>query len=242
MQWNGRLAGGCTALALLAASLLGAEPAPAEQADEPDGVTGPQLDGQGNFVPLFNGRDLSGWAGAVKGYVVKDGVLACRPTSGGRIYTEDDYADFILRFEFKLLPGANNGVSIRTPPGGEGALHGMEIQILDDSVPAHRNAPAWHKHGSIFGVVAAKAGHLRPVGEWNSQEVTAHGTHIVVKLNGTTIVDADLAPILESGQTADGKGVMKAHPGLHRKTGRIGFIGTGSRVEFRDIRVKVLNK
>jgi hypothetical protein len=78
------------------------------------------------------------------------------------------------------------------------------------------------------------------VGEWNAQEVTAHGTRVVVRLNGTTILDANLAKVIESGQTADGLGVMKAHPGLPRKSGRIGFLGGGSRVEFRDIRIRVL--
>ncbi|HUT34109.1 MAG TPA: DUF1080 domain-containing protein [Planctomycetota bacterium] len=228
-------------LALVAsAGLFAGEPEPVETPPEPEGVVGPQHDGQENFVPLFNGRDLTGWAGALKGYTVKDGVLACRPESGGRIYTEEEYADFVLRFEFKLSPGANSGLSIRTPPGGEGAKDGMEIQILDDSSPLYRNMPAWYKHGAIFGVAPAKPGHLRPVGEWNTQQVIARGTRVVVKLNGTIILNADLAPILESGRTADGRGVMAAHAGLHRKSGRIGFIGSGSKAEFRDVWIKVL--
>jgi len=227
-------------MALVAASVFGGAPAPPEDEDEPDGVTGPQLDGQESFVPLFNGRDLTGWAGALKGYAVKDGALVCLPDRGGRIYTEEDYADFVLRFEFRLTPGANNGLTLRTPPGGEGAYSGMEIQILDDTWPLYRDKPAWYKHGSIYGVAPAKGGHLRPVGEWNSQEVAAHGTRIVVRLNGTTILAADLSKTIESGETADGLGVMKAHPGLHRKSGRIGFIGSASKVEFRDIRVKAI--
>lgn len=223
-----------------AVAILGAEPDPREAPRDAETVVGPQENGQENFVPLFNGRDLTGWAGAVKGYAAKDGILTCLADRGGRIYTEDEYGDFVLRFEFKLSPGANNGLTIRTPPGGEGAKDGMEIQILDDGAAAYKDAPAWYRHGSIYGVVPAKTGHLRPVGEWNFQEVTARGTRITVRLNGAAILDADLAPILESGETADGLGVMQAHPGLHRTTGRIGFIGSGSRVEFRNLRVKPL--
>ncbi|MBM4038753.1 MAG: DUF1080 domain-containing protein [Planctomycetes bacterium] len=219
----------------VAAALAAAEAIP-----EPDGVVGPTHDGQESFVPIFNGRDLAGWAGALKGYAAKDAILSNRP-AGGRLWTEEDYADFTLRFEFKLSPDGNSGVSIRTPPGGEGAKDGMEIQILDDASPLYKSMPGWYKHGSIFGVVPAKPGHLRPVGEWNEQEITAHGSRVVVKLNGTVIVDADLAAIIESGKTPDGLG-LAAHPGLHRKTGRIGFIGTGPKVEFRNLRVKVLNR
>lgn len=186
------------------------------------------------FVSLFDGKTLQGWQGDTKGYVVENGKLVCAP--GGKLMTEKEYSDFVFRFEFNLPPGANNGVGIRASLQGDAAYGGMEIQILDDT---HEKYKGWLKdyqhHGSIYGVVPAKTGHRKPAGEWNSEEIMADGSHIKVTLNGQVIVDADLAQIKE---TMDGK----KHPGLHNEKGRIGFLGHGDRVEFRNIRIKELKK
>jgi len=184
------------------------------------------------FVLLFDGESHAGWQGATNGYAIEDGTLVCKP--GGNLYTKKEYADFIFRFEFKLPPGGNNGVGIRTPMQGTSAYVGMEIQILDDG---HKKYAGWLKpyqaHGSIYGVVPAKRGHLKPVGEWNSEEILCKGSHVKVTVNGVVVVDADLDKI---EQPADGK----KHPGLHNKKGYIGFLGHGDPVGFRHIRIKEL--
>ena len=194
----------------------------------------PAADADG-FVPLFNGKDLSGWTGNVKGYVPEaDGKLVCVPDRGqGNLYTTKEYANFVLRFDFKLSPGANNGLGIRAPTEEDAAYVGMEIQILDDSAEVYKNIEPWQSHGSIYNVVAAKPGHLKPVGEWNSEEVTADGRHVVVKLNGATIVDANLDDVKDPKTLA-------RHPGLARKSGHVGFLGHGSPLAFRNIRIKEL--
>ena len=183
------------------------------------------------FIPIFNGKDLTGWVGDTKGYVVEDGSMICKP--GGNIFTEKEYSDFVFRFEFKLTPGANNGVGIRAPLSGNAAYEGMEIQILDDRHPKYKDIQEYQAHGSIYGVVPAKRDHLKPAGEWNTEEITAKGNHITVVLNGVTIVDADIAKASEKG-TLDGKD----HPGLKNAKGHIGFLGHGDRLEFRNLRVK----
>ena len=184
------------------------------------------------FVPLFNGKDLTGWIGDTKGYVAEDNMIVCRP--GGNLYTAKEYSDFIVRFEFKLTPGANNGLGIRAPGKGDAAYAGMEIQILDDTSPKYATLQPYQYHGSIYGIVPAKRGHQKPVGEWNVEEVTAIGPHIKVVLNGVTIVDANLDEIKQTDKMHD----LKKHPGLHNKSGRIGFLGHGDLVWFRNIRVK----
>jgi hypothetical protein len=185
------------------------------------------------FERLFNGKDLTGWVGDTDSYGVKDGVLFCRKNTGTNIYTENEYSNFILRFEFKLDPGTNNGLGIRTPLEGDAAYVGMELQVLDNTAEMYSNLHAYQYHGSIYGVVAAKRGALNPVGTWNVEEVIADGTHITVKLNGQTIVDADIKEASQNG-TIDGK----EHPGLLNKSGHIGFLGHGDYIEFRNIRLK----
>lgn len=185
------------------------------------------------FVCLFDGKTLNGWQGDVKGYTVVDGTMACKP--GGNLYTAKEYANFVFRFEFKLPPAGNNGVSIRTPLNSPlpSAYSGMEIQVLDSEHPNYKDLQKYQYHGSIYGVVAAKRGFLKPVGEWNSEEIMADGGHIKVTLNGTVITDADISKI---DKTPDGQ----AHPGLHNAKGYIGWAGHGDPVEFRNIRIKEL--
>jgi Domain of Unknown Function (DUF1080) len=188
------------------------------------------------FESLFNGENLQGWVEASKkgrGYVVEDGLLVAPRDGGGNLFTAKEYADFVFRFEFRLEDGANNGIGIRAPLEGDAAYAGMEIQILDDSSPRYRNIrPAQH-HGSIYDVVPARAGFLKPVGEWNTEEITAKGRRITVVLNGTTIIDANLDDVQDPE-------VLKKHPGLARTSGHIGFLGHNTRVEFRNIRVRTL--
>lgn len=194
------------------------------------------------FTPLFDGKTLKGWRGSdakkpLTGYEVKDGVLICLKSGGGNIYTEKEYANFVFRFEFKLEPGANNGVGLRAPTSGDAAYVGMECQILDDSAPGYKDKlKPYQYHGSIYGVAPAKRGHLKTVGEWNSEEITCDGRNIKVVLNGETIVDVDLDKVAPGGKTVDGGN----HPGLKREKGHLGFLGHGARIEFRNLRIKEL--
>jgi hypothetical protein len=188
------------------------------------------------FVSIFNGRDLTGWVGDTKGYVVENGEMVCKP--GGNVFTEKEYSDFVFRFEFKLTPAANNGVAIRAPINQDNPSYtGMEIQILDDRDPKYKDLHDYQAHGSIYGVVPARRDHLKPVGEWNSEEITAKGRQVTVVLNGVTIVDADLDKASEKG-TVDGQ----PHPGLKNIKGHIGFLGHGDMLWFRNLRVKDLAK
>ena len=189
------------------------------------------------FVPLFNGRDMAGWTENTTGYYAKDGKMICDPTkAGGNVYTSDQYGDFIMRFEFKLTAGANNGLAIRAPLGGDAAYKGMEIQILEDSHPKYAKLKPYQFHGSVYGVVPAKRDCLKPVGEWNFEEVTAKGRQVTVKVNGKTIVDADLDKA-STPETMD----HRDHPGLKRDKGHIGFCGHGDYLEFRNIRIRSLD-
>ncbi len=191
---------------------------------------------EAGFVSLFNGADLTGWTGDKVGYRAEDGILLADPL--GNLYTEAEYGDSILRFEFKLTPGANNGIGIRVPQNGKASQEGMEIQILDDTAEKYAEVKPWQHHGSVYGIIPAKTGYLKPVGEWNEEEILVQGTRVRVVLNGTVIVDADLAPFRDGAPTPDGK----EHPGLKRERGHISLAGHKTKLSFRNLRIKPLEE
>jgi len=180
---------------------------------------------------------LDGWTGDKVSYTVEEGMIVINPgeVHGGNLYTGNEYSDFVFRFEFQLTPGANNGLGIRTPTEGDAAYVGMELQILDNTSSIYAGLEPYQYHGSVYGVIPARRGFLRPVGDWNYEEVTVKGTKIRVVLNGAVIINGDIAVASENG-TLDGQ----EHPGLKNSKGYIGFLGHGSLVRFRNIRIKEL--
>lgn len=190
------------------------------------------------YQVLFDGTNLDSWIGNTDAYTVSDeGTLACYPKkgSGGNLYSKEEYGDFIYRFNFRLTPGANNGIGIRAPLEGDAAYVGLEIQVLDNEAEVYKNLKEYQYHGSVYGVIPAKRGYLNPVEEWNEQEIYVKGNKIKVTLNGTVILDGNIAEASKNG-TLDGS----EHPGLKRKSGHLGFLGHGSEVHFKNIRIKSL--
>jgi hypothetical protein len=195
-------------------------------------------DEEKDFVPLFDGKSLDGWQIVGKvgpGYVVEDGVIVCPKDGGGKLFTKKEYANFVFRFEYRLEPGGNNGVGLRAPLEGDAAYVGMESQILDDDAPqyAGKLEPGQY-HGSIYKVLPAKQGAPKKAGEWNTEEIICDGRHIKVTVNGQVTVDGNLDEVKDPE-------VLKAHPGIQRKLGYVGFLGHGPEaVAFRNIRIKAL--
>ena len=187
------------------------------------------------FSLLFDGTNINQWIGNTDGYVIQDGALVVSPEkgSGGNLYTKEEYRDFIYRFDFQLTPGANNGIGVHAPLEGDAAYVGMEIQVLDSEHPMYASLQPYQYHGSVYGVIPAKRGYLKPTGEWNSEEIIVKGTKIKVVLNGIVIVDGDYALASKNG-TMD----HKEHPGLLNTTGHLGFLGHGDVVRFKNMRVK----
>jgi hypothetical protein len=189
------------------------------------------------FTPLFNGKNLDGWVGNKSAYRVENGMITIDPKGGGggNLFTEKEYSNFILRFEFLLTPGANNGLGIHAPLEGDAAYVGKEIQILDNEAEKYANLEDYQFHGSVYGVMPAKRGYLKAPGEWNQQEVIVEHPRIKVILNGTVILEGDYLEASKNG-TMD----QKNHPGLQRSSGHIGFLGHGDVLQFRNIRIKEL--
>ncbi|MFM7321986.1 MAG: DUF1080 domain-containing protein, partial [Armatimonadota bacterium] len=201
-------------------------------------LVAPSLAAKPKFQSIFDGKSLAGWNlvhPSGRGYVVENGELICPADGGGNLFTEREYSDFILRFEFKVSPGGNNGVGLRAPLEGDAAYVGMESQILDDDSPQYASLEPGQYHGSIYKVLPARRGATRKAGEWNREEIHAVGRHIKVVLNGKVIVDGNLNDVSDPATLA-------AHPGILRATGHVGFLGHGSDVRFRKIEIADLAK
>lgn len=189
------------------------------------------------FISLFNGKDLSGWIDETAVYHVEDSSIVMRPTQemGGNLYSENIYRDFILKFDFLLTPAANNGLGIRHDKvSNDRAYSGMEVQILDNDDPQYHDLKPDQYHGSIYGIAPAKKGFLKKAGQWNTQEVTAIGDDITVKLNGVVILQVNLKKALEC------KSPQEYSKAVVNPVGHIAFLGHGSVVKFKNISIKPL--
>jgi hypothetical protein len=192
------------------------------------------------FVPLFNGKDLTGWkvnaGGNMQVWGADNGILYVQGRGGGWLMTEKEYSDFELRLEFKFPPKGNSGVALRSAMEGDPAFKaGMEIQILDDfwylDNNNYKGLKQTQRCGSIYDVVPPSKDALKPANEWNSFRIVAKGRQITIELNGVKIVDANLD---------EHKDKEKSHPGMLHEKGHVGLQSHDGRVEFRNIRIKVL--
>ena len=187
------------------------------------------------FVPLFDGKTLSGWkrlGGKAEAWSVENGMLVSVGEGGGWLGTERTYADFQMRFEFRMTPESNSGIYLRAPADvSHISRTGLEIQLLDETHPKYAGIKPWQLTGAIYHVAAPKPGHLKPTGEWNSMEITAEGPHVTIRLNGAVVVDDRLDSHPE---------LAAEHPGLRRVDGLFGVQSHNGRVEFRGLRIKEL--
>ena len=188
------------------------------------------------FEKVFNGKDFEGWAGPMENNQLNDGTIICKPNKGGIVFVNKEYSDFVVRSEFKLPSGGNNGFAIRYPGKGDTAYSGMcELQVLDDNYEKVKGKiDPRQAHGSAYGMVPAARGYQRPIGEWNYEEVTVKGSTIRVELNGNVILDCDLSKVTETMGN-------KPHPGKDRTSGYFGLAGHNDPVMFRNISIKPLN-
>jgi WD40 repeat protein len=192
----------------------------------------PVVDGQN---PLFNGRDLAGWKtydAPADTFTVDNGNLVAGGKARGWLLTDADYADFDLRLEYRLTPGADSGIAVRAAPQNP-ANYALEVQIVDDDHFQAQGASGSFRPetrtGSIYNLLAPSVLNHNKVGDWNQLHLVVEGRRVAVDVNGLRVLDHEI-------DAAD----LAKRPELSRATGRIGLESREGRVEFRNLLAKRL--
>lgn len=187
------------------------------------------------FENQIVGGAMPGWISRgnepTEAWFVRDGVLEC--TGGGKLWgewwgTQREYTDVVIELEYKLSPGGNSGIYLRTPSTGHPSSVSYEIQLLDDDADKHKKLTPAQLSGGIYKIVAPTQRAAKPVGEWNHIRTVADGDRIVIVLNGQTVVDAD----------------AREYPELAKRSKK-GFVGLQNHhipTWFRNIRIADLAK
>lgn len=178
---------------------------------------------------LFDGHDLAGWEPATPAggncWRADGGLLECTGQKGTWLRSQEQFADFNLRLDYKLLAAGNSGVYIRVPADGNhhGPGAGIEVQVLDDQAPKYTKLKPYQFTGSLYAVAAANPRVARPAGEWNTLEIDCRGTRYRIEHNGIVVLDvtADQVPGL----------------GERRSSGYLGLQNHNERVWYRNLRI-----
>jgi hypothetical protein len=143
----------------------------------------------GSPIPLFNGKDLTGWhedkPGASPVWKVENGVLV-RPDRGPELINSSKFEDFKLHVEFNCGPTSNSGVYLRGR---------YEVQIETDSA----TDPPSQRMGGVYGFLSPSPEPPRKPGEWQTYDITLIGRMVTVVLNGQTIIDNMEIPGITGG-------------------------------------------
>jgi hypothetical protein len=194
---------------------------------------------------LFDGRTTNGWhtygRDRVVGWEVKDGELVALGQGGDHandIVTDEAFASFDLRVDWKLSPRANSGIFFHVVEKGFDMVYatGPEYQLIDDEGWPDP-LEAWQHTAANYAMHPPARSAAKPVGQWNEARILVNGTHVEHWLNGVKVVEYDLwTPDWERRVQA---GKWKEYPGYGRaKSGLIGLQDHGNRIWFRSIKIR----
>ena len=182
---------------------------------------------EAGWVSLFNGKDLTGWQNARNAqgenkWKAEDGALTNTATGhdGNDIATVEKFKDFELKIEYKTVKDGNSGVYLRGR---------IELQVLDSF---GKNPPGKGDDGAVYDQFPPKVNATKPVGEWNTLEVSYIGDVLTAKLNGQVIHDKQQIAKVTGGALAGG--VDEAGPLMLQ--------GNHGKVWYRNITIKPLDK
>jgi hypothetical protein len=202
---------------------------------------------------LFDGQSTTGWRryrgeGLSDGWQVIDGALVRVTAGAGDIVTVDRFRNFDLRLQWKVAPGGNAGIFYRATEDSDLIWHSApEMQVLDDERhPDGRSELT--SAGALYAMYPAQRGAVRPAGEWNDARVLLDGSRGEHWLNGVKLFEFEIgSPDWETRLRASKFATLPAfgrategHIGLQDHEAAEGFQGPEDRVEFRNIRIRVL--
>jgi hypothetical protein len=232
-----------SSLVLLASTACGTTAGPAAPPPSGAGAAGRE------WRSLFDGSSKAGWhpyngLGDGSAWTIDDGALHIAPNDGtgrGDLVSDDEFGDFHLRFEWRLLPGGNGGVFVyvqEVPDTDRAWQTGPEIQLLDDA--GHPDgAFAKHRVGDLYDLLEAHPGAARAPGEWNQTEIVAVGGALEFRINGVSVLRTTLWDEAWAARIAASK--FKDLPGFGTyRRGRIGLQDHWDPVWYRAIEIKEL--
>ncbi len=168
-------------------------------------------------VSLFDGKSLTGWHVMNGGkFEAKDGMIQLRGGSGW-LRSDQEYADFVLTLEVRWLkPKQDSGVFLRSGVDGKNwPDKKVEVQVEN----TERVAMLFGAKHKLDKAKAAKS--LKPVNEWNEYVIRCVGKECEVKLNGEVVCTSDEVKL---------------------EKGYLGFQGENGDLDFRNIRIRVIEK
>ena len=183
------------ALVVSAVPAFGCKSSP--EAAAPAATTPPVLSAP---VPLFNGKDTSGWVQVLDSkWTVEDGVLMARQDPKGRkggeswLITEKDFTDFLLAVKFRVTPGGNSGVFLRDPltrADRMAAPDGGNPGPWESGFEANINATdPEYPTGSIWAIAKGTKG-VERAGDWNDMVIEVRGDKVSTWVNGQPAVSS----------------------------------------------------
>jgi hypothetical protein len=203
---------------------VGVESSPGSQGEEAAAIRKTRdllikiRDQQKRCKPVFNGRNLDGWAEIEGGeWMVENGVLTGRngrnwstnpEKTGSWLSTKKEYGDFRLELQYSINERGNSGVFFRSSHEKNPAFTGYEMQIHDGAGrPPTKTGPS-----SIYDTVAPTKNLVRPAGQWNTAAIVARGPKIEIEMNGEKVLEAELTRSLKGYiglQNHDDRSVVK---------------------------------
>jgi len=221
---------------LLCAGFLRAEDGPINTLSDAEKAAG--------FKLLFDGKNADGWRGykmktLPSGWKVMDGHLV-RAGGGGDIITDGEYGSFELLVDWKISPKGNSGIMYHVAEGPETAyMTGPEYQVLDND----RHADGKNKltrAASCYGLYPTTKEVCKPAGEWNHTKIVIKDGHVEHWLNDVKVVEYQKGGDEWNKKVASSK--FKAWSQFGKPTkGHIALQDHGDKVEYRNIKIKVLD-
>lgn len=221
----------------------------ADAAEQPNTLT--PAEKEAGWRLLFDGQSTEGWRGykmkeMPPGWKIIDGAMVrVQGGAGGKgagggddIITIDEYDNFELTLQWKIVSGGNSGILYRVSEDATTSWHvAPEMQVLDNS--KHPNRDKRQLAGALYDLYAPPKDVTKPVGQWNTAKIVANGNHVEHWLNGSLLFKYELGSDDWNGRVANSK--FKDMPKFAKnRTGHICLQDHSDRIEFRNIKIRPL--